>query len=130
MCIRDSPFVASRIKSGSDILAADYIDQFAIRRQTMRLVQQQTRIFDALIMPTSPLIPPKIEALSTIDAKLKMSGLALRNTALANFLDRPTITIPCHKPSAAPVGLSLMGSHKHDRRLLAIAAGAEATIRG
>jgi aspartyl-tRNA(Asn)/glutamyl-tRNA(Gln) amidotransferase subunit A len=122
--------VASRIKSGSDILAADYIDQFAIRRQTMRLVQQQTRIFDALIMPTSPLIPPKIEALSTIDAKLKMSGMALRNTALANFLDRPTITIPCHKPGAAPVGLSLMGSHKHDRRLLAIAAGAEATIRG
>ena len=124
------PFVASRIKSGGDILAADYINQFAIRRQTIRLVQQQTRFFDVLLMPTSPIIPPKIKALSTIDAKLKMSGMALRNTALANFLDNPTITIPCHKPGTAPVGLSLMGLHKHDRRLLAIAAGAEATIRG
>jgi aspartyl-tRNA(Asn)/glutamyl-tRNA(Gln) amidotransferase subunit A len=124
------PFVASRINSGSDILAADYIDQFTIRRHTMRLVQQQTRFYDALAMPTSPLIPPKIETLSTIDAKMKMSGMALRNTALANFLDRPTITIPCHKQGTAPVGLSLMGSHKHDRRLLAIAAGAESAIRG
>ena len=130
--IRESydPFVASRINSGSDILAADYIDQFTIRRQTMQLVWQQTRFYDALAMPTSPLIPPKIEALSTIDAKMKMSGMALRNTALANFLDRPTITIPCHKQGTAPVGLSLMGSHKHDRRLLAIAAGAESVIRG
>ena len=65
----------------------------------MRLVQQQTRFFDVLLMPTSPIIPPKIKALSTIDAKLKMSGMALRNTALANFLDNPTITIPCHKPA-------------------------------
>ena len=60
---------------------------------------------------------------------MKMNGLALRNTALANFLDRPTISVPCHKSGSAPVGLSIMGSHKHDRRLLAIAAGAEAVIR-
>ena len=124
------PFVASRISSGSDISAADYIDQFTIRKKTMQLVQQQTRPYDALLMPTSPLIPPKIEALATIEMKMKMNGMALRNTALANFLDRPTISIPCHKSGSAPVGLSIMGSHKHDRRLLAIAAGAEAVIRG
>ena len=124
------PFVASRISSGSDISAADYIDQFTIRKKTMQLVQQQTRPYDALLMPTSPLIPPKIETLATIEMKMKMNGMALRNTALANFLDRPTISIPCHKSGSAPVGLSIMGSHKHDRRLLAIAAGAEAVIRG
>ncbi len=124
------PFVASRINSGNNISAADYIAQLSIRRQAMNLVQQQTRFYDALLMPTSPIIPPKINTLSTIDAKMKMSGMALRNTALANFLDRPTISIPCHKPGAAPVGLSLMGSHKHDRRLLAIATGAESVIRG
>ncbi len=124
------PVVAARIKSGSDILAADYIDQFTIRRKAKRLVQQETRFYDALLMPTSPLTPPKIKTLTTIDEKLKISSMALRNTALANFLDRPTISIPCHKAGTAPVGLSLMGSQNHDRRLLAIAAGAEAVIRG
>ena len=124
------PFIATRIASGSDILAADYIDQLTLRHQTKVLVQRQTRAFDALVMPTAPLIPPKIADLQTTDALMKTGAMVLRNTALANFLDRPTISIPCHRQGGAPVGLSLMGSHKHDRRLLAIAAGAEAVIRG
>ena len=60
---------------------------------------------------------------------MKASARALRNTALSNYLDRPTITIPCHAPGAVPTGLSLIGSRHHDRRLLAIAAGLEALIR-
>jgi aspartyl-tRNA(Asn)/glutamyl-tRNA(Gln) amidotransferase subunit A len=52
----------------------------------------------------------------------------LRNTSLSNYLDRPTITLPCHAPGTAPVGLSLIGSRQHDRRLLAIAAGVEAAL--
>jgi len=127
---RYDPFVATRISSGSDISAADYIDQLALRHRTKKLVQAQTRAFDALLMPTSPLIPPKIAALQSIEAQMKTSGMVLRNTALANFLDRPTISIPCHHACDAPVGFSLLGSHRHDRRLLAIALGAEAVIRG
>ena len=60
---------------------------------------------------------------------MKASARILRNTALSNYLDRPAITMPCHAPAAAPVGLSLMGSHGHDRRLLAIAAGVEPVVR-
>jgi len=127
---RYDPFVATRISSGSNISAADYIDQLALRHRTKKLVQAQTRAFDALVMPTSPLVPPKISALQSIEAQMKTGGMVLRNTALANFLDRPTISIPCHRAGNAPVGFSLMGAHRHDRRLLAIALGAEAVIRG
>ena len=61
---------------------------------------------------------------------MKASARILRNTALSNYLDRPTITMPCHVPGTAPVGLSLMGSRGHDRRLLAIAAGIERVVGG
>lgn len=57
-----------------------------------------------------------------------MNGLALRNTAVANFLDRCAISLPCHESGSAPVGLMLMGAHGGDRRLLAVAAAVEALI--
>ena len=100
------------------------------RSRTCTAVQAITRPFDAMLVPTSPTIPLKIADLDTIEAKMKGSARALRNTALSNYLDRPTITIPCHAQGSAPVGLSLVGSRHHDRRLLAIAAGVEGIVRG
>jgi aspartyl-tRNA(Asn)/glutamyl-tRNA(Gln) amidotransferase subunit A len=54
----------------------------------------------------------------------------LRNTAIANFLDRPAISVPCPAPGGAPVGFMLMGETGLDRRLLATARGAEEAVRG
>ena len=124
------PYVATRLDGGSDILAADYIAMHRERDATCAAVQAVTRPFDALVLPTSPCVPPKITALDTTEALMKASARVLRNTALSNYLDRPTITIPCHRAEEAPVGLSLMGSRHHDRRLLAIAAGVEGMVRG
>ena len=124
------PYVATRLDGGSDILAADYIAMHRERDATCVAVQAVTRPFDALLLPTSPCVPPKIAPLDTTEALMKASARVLRNTALSNYLDRPTITIPCHRAGEAPVGLSLMGSRHHDRRLLAIAAGVEGIVRG
>ena len=124
------PYVATRLDGGSDILAADYIAMHRERDATCAAVQAVTRPFDALLLPTSPCVPPKIAPLETTDALMRASARVLRNTALSNYLDRPTITIPCHRAGEAPVGLSLMGSRHHDRRLLAIAAGVEEIVRG
>ena len=124
------PYVATRLDGGSDILAADYIAMHRERDATCAAVQAVTRPFDALLLPTSPCVPPKIAPLDTTEALMKASARVLRNTALSNYLDRPTITIPCHRAGEAPVGLSLMGSRHHDRRLLAIAAGVEEIVRG
>jgi len=93
-------------------------------------VQNITRPYDVLALPTSPTIPPKLVDLEGIDKLGAASARVLRNTALSNYLDRPTITIPCHAYGTAPVGFSLMGSRHHDRRLLAIATAAESIIRG
>ena len=124
------PLIAHRLQGGKDILASDYIEMFATRKQIWAAVQAATRGFDALVLPTSPTIPPRLDSLVDIAAKTEINALCLRNTALSNYLDRPTITIPCHANGTAPVGLSLIGSRNHDRRLLAVSAGCEAVIRG
>gem|GEM_PF-6897331 len=50
-----------------------------------------------------------------------MNGLNLRNTSIANVLNAPSITIPCHNPDEPPVGFMLIGKHGKDRELLSIA---------
>jgi len=124
------PYVAARLEAGGDISAADYIAMHREREATCAAVQAVTRPFDALLVPTSPTVPQKIAPLTGIETLMKASARALRNTALSNYLDRPTITIPCHQAGSAPVGLSLIGSRHHDRRLLAIATGVEGIVRG
>ena len=123
------PLIAFRLKGGRDILASDYIEMFITRKKVWTSVQAAVRDYDALLIPTSPSIPPTLSSLVDIDAKTAINALCLRNTAVSNYLDRPSITVPCHAAGTAPVGLSLIGSRMHDRRLLAIAAGCEAFIR-
>ena len=124
------PLIAFRIQGGKDILASEYIEMFATRKRIWAAVQTAVRGYDALILPTSPTLPPALSSLSDIQAKTTQNAKCLRNTAISNYLDRPTITIPCHPAGTGPVGVSLIGSRQHDRRLLAIAAASEPIIRG
>ena len=54
--------------------------------------------------------------------------LLLRNTLIFNFLDRCAVSLPCHKPDGAPVGLMVAGEHGEDRRLLAMALAIEEVV--
>ena len=124
------PLIAFRIQGGRGILASEYIEMFDTRKRIWAAVQTAVQGYDALILPTSPTLPPALSSLSDIQAKTKQNAKCLRNTAISNYLDRPTVTIPCHATDTGPVGVSLIGSRQHDRRLLAIAAASEAVIRG
>ena len=124
------PLIAFRLGGGKDILASDYIEMMHTRRAIWAEVHAAVDDFDALVLPTSPAIPPSLSSLVDISAKTKINARCLRNTAMSNYLDRPTITIPCHPAGSAPAGLSLIAGQGQDRRLLAMAAGSEAIIRG
>jgi len=119
------PYIAHRLAGGQDISATDYINMFAARKKVWADVHTMTRHFDALVLPTSPALPPALDTLDSIAAKTTVNAHCLRNTSLSNYLDQPTITLPCHGAGTAPVGISLMGPRLHDRRLFAIAAGVE-----
>ena len=125
---RYDPRVLVRILRGQEQDAADYIDLVNARADFIRRVAPLTAPYDALVMPTAPVIAPPIAALADDDAYRHTNALVLRNPSIANFLDRCSISIPCHRAGDAPVGLMLIGEHGADRRLLAVAAAIEKLV--
>ncbi|MDR2325643.1 MAG: amidase [Acidovorax sp.] len=120
------PRVGTRILRGKDISAADYIDLLARRQQWIAAVSAQMADHDLLIMPTVPVVAPKIADLTHSDeAYFAANGLILRNPTLINFLDGCAISLPCHRAGEAPVGLSLAGLGGQDQRLLSAALAVE-----
>jgi aspartyl-tRNA(Asn)/glutamyl-tRNA(Gln) amidotransferase subunit A len=45
-----------------------------------------------------------------------------------NLMDRCALTIPCHRPGEAPVGLMVIGETMGDHAILAIGRGIEAAL--
>jgi aspartyl-tRNA(Asn)/glutamyl-tRNA(Gln) amidotransferase subunit A len=127
---RYDPRVRQRIERGASMSAADYLDAISLRTLVMDRLWQTFGAFDAVVMPTTPIIAPTLASIETDDAEfLRVNGLLLRNTILGNLLDAAAISLPCHLAGAAPVGLSLMAGPMQDRRLLALAAALEPIIR-
>ncbi|HYD81831.1 MAG TPA: amidase [Paucimonas sp.] len=125
------PRVASRIKAGAALDAADYIDLCAARRRWIAGMERELAPFDALIMPTVPVVAPALAELeASDDAYVKANSLVLRNPASVNMMDGCAISVPCHEPGTLPVGLSLVGSAMSDARILAIARAVEAILSG
>jgi aspartyl-tRNA(Asn)/glutamyl-tRNA(Gln) amidotransferase subunit A len=123
------PRVLIRIQRGKDISAEDVEMMQRRRAALISRVRQVTSGFDALIMPTVPIVAPEIAPLEASDDTYHRTNLlALRNTAIANFLDRCVLSLPCHEPGTPPVGLMLMGEHGADRRLLSIGLSVEKAI--
>jgi aspartyl-tRNA(Asn)/glutamyl-tRNA(Gln) amidotransferase subunit A len=122
------PRVLVRILRGQEQDAADYIELRAARADFIRRLAAITAPYDALLMPTVPVTAPRLADLVSDDAYRHANFLVLRNPALANFLDRCSISIPCHHAGDAPVGLMLIGEQGADRRLVSIAAAIETVV--
>jgi len=119
------PRVLVRIRKGETQTDEDYRQVQSLRRSLMDRMQDRLRDFDAVVMPTVPMIAPRIDDLSTDDEYNRANMLMLRNCTVANTLDRCAISLPCHAAGEAPVGLMLMGENMGDRKLLSTAAEIE-----
>jgi len=122
------PRVLVRLQRGREQSAADYLDLIRARADLQRRIDKPLAEYDAVLMPTTPIIAPLLQDLESDDAYLRTNQLALRNTSVVNFLDRCAISVPCHEAGTAPVGMMLMGAHGGDRRLLGVAAAVEALV--
>ncbi|ODS93249.1 MAG: amidase [Comamonas sp. SCN 65-56] len=120
------PRVAARILVGSRMNAADYIDLLAARQRWIAAMQAALADYDALVMPTVPVVAPEIAPLVASDeAFAAANALILRNTTLVNFLDGCAVSLPMHQKGEPPCGLSLAAPGGHDARLLALALAVE-----
>ncbi|MBW8269139.1 amidase [Caldovatus aquaticus] len=125
---RYDPRILARIRRGERFTAADYLALREARARLIAAVAPRTAPFDAVVTPTCPLIPPALSEVEDEAEYNRINLLLLRNTAVANFLDRCAISLPCHEPGEPPVGLMLMGERTGDARLLAVAAAVEAAL--
>lgn len=123
------PRVRKRLLAGADMLAADYVDLLTLRRELIQSANRTTARFDVLAAPTVPIVAPAMAQMESSDEEFfRVNALLLRNCAPFNVLDRPAISLPCHTPGDAPVGLMLVGETGADHRLFAIAHSVETAL--
>ena len=126
---RYDPRVVSRILRGKDMSAADLLDVLNARPRWIAEVEADLAGFDALLMPTTPIIAPPVAELAASDENYaRANALMLRNPSIINFLDGCALSMPCHAAGSAPVGLMVCGPAMHDKRILAIGVAIEAVV--
>ena len=118
------PPVRERFRLGNAINAADYIAAWQRLSELRETYRAMTSKFDAVILPSAPLLPPnQQELLDSEDFFSKQNLRALRNTRIGNLLGLAALTIPTGIPST---GLMLQGQREED--LLAIGISVEAAL--
>lgn len=122
--------VAKRIKLGAATSAVEYIELHQGRRDWIARMEAAIAGYDALIMPTVPIVAPPIAELdASEEAFFKANGLLLRNPSAINFLDGCAVSLPCHADGTLPVGLMVVGPAMADGRILGVARAIEAGLR-
>ena len=119
------PRVLTRIQRGATQSAADYIDLLAARKAFIEGVERRIARFDALLIPTTPVIPPRLAELEHDDDFFRVNARVLRNPAVINLLDGCAISIPNHDPGEPPTGLMLACRAGLDGHLFRCAAALE-----
>lgn len=117
--------VRARVAKGADIGAADYINVMRARAALIRAMDARLADLDALVLPSTPIVAPRIDEVGTPKEFMARNAMALRNTTIANFFDLTAISLPLPRDGGLPTGLMLFGRNGHDRRLLRIAAAVE-----
>lgn len=121
------PPILDRFRGGREVGAADYVAGWE-RLSHLRADWAATvSPFDAVILPTAPILPPEIARLEKDGAYFAAQNLlALRNTRIGNLMGLPAISLPTGRPAC---GLMLMGRAGGDLALLRVAQAVEAALR-
>ncbi|MCW0234915.1 MAG: amidase [Ferrovibrio sp.] len=123
------PLVRGRIERGRAVPAADYIFMQRRRAELITVMDRNLADLDALILPTTPIVAPKIIDLIQDEAPFTTANmLLLRNTAVANFFDLCAISLPL-PVNGLPIGLMLVARNGQDRRLLRLAQAVDNLLR-
>lgn len=124
------PRVKARILLGRELSAADYIELVRGRADLIERVWRRADGIDALVMPTVPMVAPRLADVEREDDYSRLGLLTVRNPRIANILDCCSISLPMHKPGDAPAGLMLIGRHGDDHALFRIAKSIEQILQG
>lgn len=120
------PRILERFRAGAAVRASDYVAGWRRLHALRRIWAGRMAGFDAVLVPTSPILPPDARRLMTDDAYYVSENLlALRNTRIGNLMGLPVLTLPTSQPSC---GISLMGQAMGEERLLRLGIAAERAL--
>jgi aspartyl-tRNA(Asn)/glutamyl-tRNA(Gln) amidotransferase subunit A len=123
------PRVINRIRAGETTTAANYIELLQARERFIRAINAAASGYDAMLMPTTPDTAPTIAEATRDDAAyLRLNGRMCRNPSIVNLFDGCALSIPCHEPGSAPVGLMIAGPQNTDRKVLSIGLAVEEVV--
>ncbi len=123
------PRVLVRIRQGETVLATTYIELLQARDRFIRSINAAAAGYDAMLMPTTPDTAPTIAEVTKDDESyFRFNGRMLRNPSVVNLFDGCALSVPCHEPGTAPVGLMIAGTQNTDRKILAIGLAVEAIV--
>jgi len=124
------PFVGQRMAAGAEISASEQQSRYRARNELVASFNQQFESMqaDALLYPSVACIPPALAETEEEDNARRVNLRCLRNTATVNYFDGCSISLPCHHPGEAPVGLMLSAGNGNDEKLYRIAAAVEKTL--
>lgn len=117
-----------RIEPGATMSAADYLDLVHARAALIAECDAALAPWDVVVVPTVPILAPRLADLADPAGFARINGLLLRNPSIVNLLDRCAISLPLATGQARPAGLMLVGEHGDDARLFAIARTVEAVL--
>lgn len=119
--------VRDRFRLGQAYSAADFIRAWDRLGALRAAWAGRTAACDAVLVPTSPILPPDAARCLADPAFFAAENLlALRNTRIGNLMGLSVLTLPTATPMC---GISLMAPPLHEERLLRLGAAAECAVR-
>lgn len=120
------PRILERFRTGAAFKATDYVAAWRRLHDIRQIWTKKTAGYDAILLPTSPILPPNAHRLMIDDAYYVAENLlALRNTRIGNLMGLCALTLPTAQPSC---GISFMAGPGQEERLLRIGAAAERAL--
>lgn len=118
--------IRERFEGGKVVSGADYVAAWRRLDRVRAAWAAATAGFDAVLCPTAPNLPPKVDRLMTEnDYYVTENLLTLRNTRVGNLMGLAAITLPTGTPSC---GLQLLGRPMGEEPLLRLALSVEAAL--
>ncbi len=118
--------ILERFRAGGSFSGVEYVQGWQKLKALRACWRRRVAGYDAVIMPSSPILPPSIERLaSDHEYYVRENLLALRNTRIGNLMGECALTLPTGLPSC---GIILQSAPMAEERLLRLGRAAEAAL--
>jgi len=118
--------ILERFRAGAQFSGVEFVQSWQMLHKLRNRYLEKTAGYDAVLLPTSLILPPNLERLATDhDYYVEENLLALRNTRVGNLMGLCALSVPTGAPSC---GLMMLAAPYSEARLLRTGAAVEKAL--